>query len=184
MHRGPNASALRTPVQFFAGCGSLQRKSPTGGSAKGIPLKLRTPEFSRVVASRKPLATLTRSAPNASPGKVAPRQIAMAKKLLRFGDFILSCPSSILSPAACVRAPESDCPPPAGSSRRGVGRWVLRRGLAPEVIRRAARARGPAHAECGSLLWGTKGRCMSSTASCIASDKTFNPSLYSEAEEA
>jgi hypothetical protein len=35
-----NLSHFRTPVQFFAGCGAFQRKSPTGGAANGIPLKI------------------------------------------------------------------------------------------------------------------------------------------------
>src|SRR5579884_1656631 len=61
MHAGPNLSALRMPVQFLTGCGSRQRKSPTGGAAKGMPLKLRTPSFGEVVDSRTPFAVFTRS---------------------------------------------------------------------------------------------------------------------------
>src|SRR5262245_31863015 len=66
MHRGPNSSALRTPLQFFAGCGSRQRRSLTGGWANGMPLKLRTPSFGAAFDCRMPLAVLTRSAANAS----------------------------------------------------------------------------------------------------------------------
>src|SRR2546421_633095 len=44
MARGANWSALRTPDQLTTGCGGLHRSSPTGGAAKGIPLKLRSPE--------------------------------------------------------------------------------------------------------------------------------------------
>jgi hypothetical protein len=35
-----NLSHFRTPAQFFAGWGAFQRKSPTGGAANGIPLKM------------------------------------------------------------------------------------------------------------------------------------------------
>src|SRR3984957_598981 len=45
-HSGPNFVASRTPLQCCAGCGSRQRSLPTGGAAKGIPLKLTTPPAS------------------------------------------------------------------------------------------------------------------------------------------
>ena len=35
-----NAEQSKTPLQGLTGCGSRQRKLPTGGAAKGIPLKL------------------------------------------------------------------------------------------------------------------------------------------------
>src|SRR5258707_10792172 len=54
-------SALRTPFQLPAGWGSRQRKLPTGGAAKGMPLKEWTP-LASVTPSRRPLATLTRGA--------------------------------------------------------------------------------------------------------------------------
>src|SRR3954451_16411059 len=76
MHREPNSSAWRTPVQFFGGCGSRQRRFPTGGCAKGIPLKTRTPAVAGVVVSRIPLAVLTRS-PAVAPDEAAARQIAI-----------------------------------------------------------------------------------------------------------
>src|SRR5438477_6198438 len=44
MARGPNLSALRTPVQFGTGCGSLQRKFPVGAAAKGTPLNVLMPD--------------------------------------------------------------------------------------------------------------------------------------------
>ena len=56
MQVGPNLSALRTPVQFFTGCGSRQRRSPTGGWPNGIPLKLRTPFLAGAVDSSTPFA--------------------------------------------------------------------------------------------------------------------------------
>ncbi len=37
MQRDANSDPSRTPVQFAAGCGSRQRKSPTGGAANGMP---------------------------------------------------------------------------------------------------------------------------------------------------
>jgi hypothetical protein len=36
---GINSKHARTPFQFAAGCGALQRSSPIGGAANGIPLK-------------------------------------------------------------------------------------------------------------------------------------------------
>jgi hypothetical protein len=38
----PNLPAYRSPCQAGNGCGGRQRYSPTGGAAKGIPLKLET----------------------------------------------------------------------------------------------------------------------------------------------
>src|SRR5580698_11587577 len=38
MHAGANLSAARTPVHATGGCGGRQRKSPSGGVAKGMPL--------------------------------------------------------------------------------------------------------------------------------------------------
>ena len=84
MQRGPNWSALRAPVQFFTGCGSFQRRSPTGGAANGIPLKLRTPDLAAAVVSIRPLAVLTWSAANA-----APSPITMANTVLPISGFIL-----------------------------------------------------------------------------------------------
>ena len=43
MQLAPNSVAWRTSVHFAAGCGGRHRSSPTGGAAKGIPLKERTP---------------------------------------------------------------------------------------------------------------------------------------------
>src|SRR6478752_5269334 len=37
---GPKASHFFTPVQGVAGCGAFHLSSPTGGAAKGIPLKM------------------------------------------------------------------------------------------------------------------------------------------------
>src|SRR5215831_12261422 len=42
VHGAPNASALRTPSHFAAGCGARHRFSPVGGAANGIPLNTRT----------------------------------------------------------------------------------------------------------------------------------------------
>src|SRR5579884_1658602 len=78
MHAGPNLSALPTPVQLFTGCGSRQRKSPTGGAPNGIPLKLRTPSFGDVFDSRTPLAIFTRSAPVACSAAAPQRTTRLA----------------------------------------------------------------------------------------------------------
>src|SRR5688572_16227878 len=56
----PNWSAFRTPSHFGAGWGSFQRRSPSGGAAKGMPLKARTPDF-RVIPDTSPLSVLTGS---------------------------------------------------------------------------------------------------------------------------
>src|ERR1051325_10637675 len=61
MQRGPNSSALRTPFQFLGGCGSRHRRAPTGGWAKGTPLKLRTPSLAAALDWSVPFAVLTRS---------------------------------------------------------------------------------------------------------------------------
>src|SRR5204862_386414 len=37
------ASAFFTPVHAFTGAGAFQRRSPTGGAAKGMPLKMEMP---------------------------------------------------------------------------------------------------------------------------------------------
>ena len=37
---GPNFLACKTPFQGFGSIGSLHLKAPTGGKAKGTPLKL------------------------------------------------------------------------------------------------------------------------------------------------
>src|SRR5262252_5739991 len=42
MQLAEKVSATRAPVQFAGGCGAFQRNSPTGGAAKGMPLKTRT----------------------------------------------------------------------------------------------------------------------------------------------
>src|SRR5438552_7357057 len=41
-HSAPNFVASRTPFHAGKGCGGRQRYSPTGGAAKGMPLKKET----------------------------------------------------------------------------------------------------------------------------------------------
>ena len=89
MQRGPNWSALRAPVQFFTGCGSLHRSSPTGGCANGIPLKTRTPELEGTVDSTAPLAIFTRSEAEAPPAEMDPKDMAIARQRMRFMDVTL-----------------------------------------------------------------------------------------------
>src|SRR5262249_40082497 len=62
MQRVPNSVALRTPLQFFTGCGAFQRNSPTGGAANGIPRKTRTPGVPAVAPSTTPFSVRTSSA--------------------------------------------------------------------------------------------------------------------------
>src|SRR6185437_8450354 len=84
MQRAPNLSALRAPFQFFTGWGSFQRRSPTGGAANGIPLKLRTPSFDDTVDSTTPLAVLTRSAANVLAPRNPQRSKASANLSMKF----------------------------------------------------------------------------------------------------
>src|SRR5580704_17192910 len=88
MHEGPNASALRAPDQFLTGCGSRQRRSPTGGWPNGIPLKLRTPSLGAAVDSTAPLAVLTRSTARA--GRTAAANITMTGAKERMGIVMVS----------------------------------------------------------------------------------------------
>src|SRR5579871_3117068 len=48
MHRAAKLVASRMPVHVGTGAGSRQRRSPTGGAAKGIPLKTAPPSFRRL----------------------------------------------------------------------------------------------------------------------------------------
>src|SRR5689334_13323987 len=45
MGAGAYWSVSRIPVQGMTGCGDFQRSAPTGGAAKGMPLKEATPSF-------------------------------------------------------------------------------------------------------------------------------------------
>ena len=58
----PDSPASRVSFHGMTGIGSRQRKSPTGGLANGMPLKLRTPSLGAEVDSRMPFEVLTRSA--------------------------------------------------------------------------------------------------------------------------
>src|SRR5579863_4227905 len=112
MHRGPNWSALRAPVQLLTGWGSRQRRSPTGGCANGMPLKLRTPSLGAEVDSTMPFAVFTRSAVMA--GNAAAAQITIARKRKRIRSLIrdFRLESQQLSVADCssgVNAVELVC---------------------------------------------------------------------------
>ncbi len=56
MQASANASVFLTPVQGATGAGAFQRSSPTGGAAKGIPLKTESP--SATTPSTSPPVTL------------------------------------------------------------------------------------------------------------------------------
>src|SRR5579883_3123382 len=66
----PNRSARRTPDQRAAGFGARQRKSPTGGAAKGIPLNATTAGSLPVIPRRGPVSVRTGSCKEAKNGKV------------------------------------------------------------------------------------------------------------------
>src|SRR5262245_22050715 len=59
IHWRPNSVASRTPSHEAAGCGSFQRRSPTGGAAYGIPLKLRIRPSALAMPRTVPVAVLT-----------------------------------------------------------------------------------------------------------------------------
>src|ERR1700741_2595872 len=79
IQRGPKSTACLTPCQFLTGCGSRQRKSPVGGCANGIPLKMRTPDGCVPRPSTVPLAVWTRSA--ACIARAAPRITSAKTKI-------------------------------------------------------------------------------------------------------
>ena len=54
---GPYSLAWRTPCHFSTGCGAFQRRLPTGGAAKGMPLNVFTPDS--FMPSSVPSATFT-----------------------------------------------------------------------------------------------------------------------------
>ena len=58
MQSAPNSAAWRTPVQRATGWGGRHRRSPTGGAAKGMPLKEATP--SATTPRSSPPSTRTR----------------------------------------------------------------------------------------------------------------------------
>src|SRR3954451_3361239 len=60
IQHGPNLSALRTPGQLFTGCGGAKRRSPIGGSAKGMPRKIVISEPGSRAPSRTPLVVAMR----------------------------------------------------------------------------------------------------------------------------
>src|SRR6185503_19496917 len=65
MQMGPNLLASRTPLQLAAGCGARQRRSPTGGAAKGIFLKTEMPPS--VVPANLPCRIVTWGSAEAAP---------------------------------------------------------------------------------------------------------------------
>src|SRR5579859_1046496 len=72
----PFFSAGRTPVQGLAFCGGRQRRSPTGCSAKGMPLKATTP--SPAAPWSWPLSTLTVAGAGAAEAPAANRMAEIA----------------------------------------------------------------------------------------------------------
>src|SRR5262245_30461198 len=56
---GEYLSAARTPSHLGAGFGSRQRRSPSGGAAKGTPLKTMTSGVAPAAPEIEPLSTFT-----------------------------------------------------------------------------------------------------------------------------
>src|SRR4051794_14864132 len=69
MHRGANSVAGRMPDQRATGCGSRHRRSPIGGAAKGMPLKIRRDDGpASDIPWSLPLSTATIGPPAANEG--------------------------------------------------------------------------------------------------------------------
>ncbi len=115
MHRAPNSVAFRTPSQLSAGCGSFHRNAPTGGAAKGIPLKICTFPSALVVPSTTPEAVFTlfaaaTSIPLSSATKTnAPtaRRILIASILMKIPMNSPPCFASLSSNSAKIVPPLS-----------------------------------------------------------------------------
>src|SRR6185437_11244760 len=95
------ASALRTPDQDLTGAGALPRRSPTGGAANGMPLKIEMP-WSAVPLMAPPVTlTWVMSASVALMGNRASRISAM---LRRFVSPLFFIPSKLSGPLVYNRA--------------------------------------------------------------------------------
>src|SRR6476660_7780822 len=69
MQRGPNFVAWRMPDHGTTGCGSRQRRSATGGAAKGTPRKIRMGDaLVSATPLSLPLSTVTIGSPAAFKG--------------------------------------------------------------------------------------------------------------------
>src|SRR5260221_14398802 len=90
MQAEPNLSAARTPDHGLMGCGDFQRRSPMGGAAKGIPLKMRMDWSALMVPRRRPDSTLIFSW--AKVAAEAVRRIRSVAAVLRNGGFDIVSP--------------------------------------------------------------------------------------------
>src|SRR5690242_6243419 len=87
---GPIVVASRTPVQAFAGCGSRQRRLPTGGCAKGIFLNSAPPFDVRLPRSWPVLIVTIGSDPAAlAGGKACAKHRTQLKVPSSLMDFTL-----------------------------------------------------------------------------------------------
>src|ERR1700722_3387536 len=93
MQLAENRSALRTPVQTGAGRGARQRRSPTGGAAKGIPLKTVMEGSPAATPATSPLLILTGCGSAANDAWVA---IASTRKIPDGRRFTLSTSKNII----------------------------------------------------------------------------------------
>src|SRR5437016_6547967 len=86
----PILSACRTPFHLGIGCGAFQRRSPTGGAAKGTPLKIRTVRSALVVPATTPASVFTSSDANRLATKIAMTVNGAIQRNLANGDIVLS----------------------------------------------------------------------------------------------
>src|SRR5262245_20018323 len=97
-HGAPNASALRTPSHFAAGCGAFHRFSPSGGAANGMPLNARTLGWPLAVPATMPESIFTCSGIIALTWVVATTTAAAtATKTSRFIESLSKRTSCILN---------------------------------------------------------------------------------------
>src|SRR5512142_2544346 len=81
MQMGPNLLASRTPLHLAAGCGARQRRSPTGGAAKGMFLKTEMPPS--IVPANMPCGRAICGSARAAPETRTENAAASAKLRIR-----------------------------------------------------------------------------------------------------
>ena len=92
MQCGLQVSARNTPSQGITGCGGRQRRAPTGGAAKGMPLNRCTPDSERVVPSTRPPVIPSRAAAEHEAAKqVATHSVTAVRNVPAFTGMPLLC---------------------------------------------------------------------------------------------
>src|SRR5512138_2741429 len=123
MHCALNSVALRSPCQFFTGCGSRQRRSPTGGCANGMPLKMRRSFSLSTTPTSVPFAIFTRAASdeantgaqNASEVTKSVQRASVLSMKRALVDFIIGMKSETKSIVLCLKGPSEEGSLAAGS---------------------------------------------------------------------